>query len=277
MRNSYLPDYLVVWMPAIEQADPFNDLMMLLVKAGTLDKTDASIYILGLKKGIITSGDIVDAQITPRQTTAADHLRKLFNAGYFESTLGEGNRKGKGRAREFRATPPDTVLKDLLEMYQGVNQVLEKIKEHRELLSEAHEGDDEIWVIKPQKVALQKAALTMQNAKKSIKIYGHDCTWYNISSISAALSRVKKNKVGIYVTATDPEERTGKGLARMGIDIKRTSAMNIPFCLIDDSVLLLPCKGGVLENEYFVIATRQKYLVDNFVQMFEGMNKFEPK
>jgi hypothetical protein len=260
-------------MQASAVADPFNDLKQFLIKAGTLEETDANIYVLGLKKGIITSGDVVDAQILPRQTTAADHLRKLFNSGYFEGILAEENRKGKGRARKFKAALPEAVLKDLLEMYQGLNTILGKIREHREILAEAGETDDEVWLIRPQKMVIQKTALMIQGAKQSVKLYGHDCTWFKDTSINTALGKASKNQVHIIAVATAPDEKIIKGFKRIGVEIKQTSSVSIPFCLIDDSILLLPCRGGVLENEYFAIATRQKYLIGNFIQMFNGIKE----
>jgi sugar-specific transcriptional regulator TrmB len=260
-------------MASAEQKDPFDALMAFIIEAGKLEKTDAAIYILGLKKGVITSGDIVDASIISRQTTAGDRLRKLSNAGYFEAVLKELNRRGQGRARKFKASPPQVVLRELLEMYQGVNQVLETVNEHREVLSEADPPDDEIWLIKPQKTAMHQVATVIGNAQTSVKIYSHDCSWFRVAAITNALVKARGNKIKISVIATNPNEQIEKWLKKIGGDLQNTKLPCVPFCVVDDATLFLPCAGGVLGNDYFVIKTKQRYLVDDFVEMFETMKK----
>jgi len=265
----------LVWMPSSIPEDLFEDLKLFLVESKTLDSTDADIYVLGLKKGAITSGDVLEARITPRQSTAGDHLRRLSNAGFFDSVLAEDNRKGKGRARAYKAAPPEAVLKDALDMHQRLNSILGKIMEHSELLSEAVQVDGEIWLIRPQKTAMKRASAMLQNAKKSIKIYGHDCTWFNDFSVNSGLAKAASGKVKVHAIATNPDVQTMKGLRGLGVTVAQTKTPCVPFCLIDDIHLLLPCKGGALENEYFIISTRQRYLVDCFVKVFEGMEKPE--
>lgn len=263
-------------MAPSESRDPFNELKKFLIEAVKLEEKDAAIYILGLRKGIITSGDVIDAHIVPRarQNTAGDHLRRLRHDGYFESGPEEENRRGKGRARKYKATPPEIVLKEPLELYKGLNQILGEIDEHREVLSETSELDEDIWILKSQKIGMQQFASMIRGARKSIKIYSHDCTWFEEPSVSNALRNAKQNKVGIQVFATNPDERIVKGLKKIG-DIARTKTRFVPFCIVDDSILLLPCKGGVFANEYFVVSTRQKYLVDNFVETFNSLQKSE--
>lgn len=260
-------------MATAEQTDPFDVLMAFIIEAGKLGKKDASIYTLGLKKGVITSGDIVDANIIPRQSTAADRLRKLANAGYFEPELKDADSRGKGRARKFRASPPETVLSELLDMYHGVNQVLETLNEHREVMSEADPVDDRIWLMKPQKAAMRQAAAIIENAQTSVKIYSHDCSWFRITAITNALKKASDNNVSVTVIATKLAEQTTKWLTKTGAAIHTTDFPSVPYCLIDDSTLLLPCNGGVLGNDYQIIKTRQNYLVKCFLEMFETIIK----
>lgn len=252
------------------ERDPFSELISFLTEATSLDDTDARIYALGLKKGIITSGDVVDEKLIPRQTTAADRLRRLANKRFFEHTLDEPRMRGKGHAKKYRAIPPQAALRDLLERYSGIQACIEKIKEHRELLSETAKLEDEIWLLKSQKVAINRVAAIIGSAKESVKIFSHDCTWHSNERIRKSLSKVVANRVNVEIFATEPNERIVKGLEKMGIPVTKISVAYLPFCLIDNSLLLLPCKGGTLSTEYFVILTRQKYLVDNFIKTFNS-------
>lgn len=252
------------------QRDPFVELVSFLTEASKLDEIDARIYTLGLKKGIITSSDVVKEKLISRQTTAADRLRRLANEKYFECTLDEPKMRGKGHARKYRAIAPDVALQDFLEKYRGIHACIEKIKEHRELLSETTELENEIWLLKRQKVAVNRVATIIRSAKKSIKIFSHDCTWYDHARIKDSLVKAISNKVSIELFATEPNERIIRGLKKIGIPVNKIPVAYLPFCLVDDSLLLLPCTGGLLSTEYFVILTRQKYLVDNFLKTFSS-------
>ena len=259
------------------QKDPFADLMALLVETHRLDEDDAKIYVLGLKKGIITSGNIVKEKIISRQPTASDRLRRLTNEGYFECTLDEQKMRGKGHTKKYKAIPPEVVLQDYLRNYGEIHACIEKIKEHRELLSETTELENEIWLLKPQKVAMNRTATMIRSAKQNVKIFSHDCTWFYDTEIKDSLGRAISNKVPVQLFATEADERITNGLKKMGISLIKSSAVCLPFCLVDDSLLLLPCSGGVLSTEYFVISTRQKYLVDNFIGIFNSLSNWSKK
>lgn len=253
--------------------DPLKELITHLVEADRLDITDARIYVFGLKKGIITSGDVFDEKIVLRQTTAADRLRRLASKGYFQRTPDEPRMHGRGHAKKYRAIPPEEALYDFLQKYDKIQDCIEKIKESRELLARTSEEtrlEDEISLLKPQKVAVSRVAKIIQSAKQSIKIFSHDCTWFDHPKINESLVMASSNKVTIQIFATEADKRIVKNLKKMGVSIKKISVAYIPFCLVDDSMLLLPCIGGTLSTEYFVILTGQKYLVENFIATFNS-------
>lgn len=253
------------------RTDPFDELITLLLSTGILDETDAKIYVFGLKKGIITSGGILRERIVSRQSTGADRLRRLSDGGYFESTIGESKIRGRGHGKKYKAIPPEVSLLDFLLKYGEIQGCIDKIRDARELLSEEQEQEDEIWLLKPQKVALHRIAGIIQNAKQSIKIFSHDCTWFDHLEIRESFSLANSKKIDIQIFATKADERTIKGLKKVGISVSNVSAPYLPFCLIDNSLLLLPCTGGTLSTEYLMIMTSQKYLVDNFMTTFDSL------
>jgi sugar-specific transcriptional regulator TrmB len=259
------------------QENPFDVLLSFLIEAGKLNEIDAKIYVLGLKKGIITSGEVVKERILSRQTTVGDRLRRLANDGYFERTLDEPKLRGKGHARKYKAIPPEVALSSFLEKYQGIHDCIEKIKESRELQSETTELENEIWLIRPQKVAMSRVAAFIRSARQSVKIFSHDCSWFQISEIKDSLQIIASNKVPVQIFATKADEKIDKALKKIGIHLLKTAATYIPFCLIDDSLLLLSCLGGLLSNEYFVISTKQKYLVNNFAETFNSISDWSKK
>jgi hypothetical protein len=53
-----------------------------------------------------------------------------------------------------------------LEKYRGSQDCIEKVREHRELLSETTELENEIWLLKPQKVA--RALVSIQKRFEAI-------------------------------------------------------------------------------------------------------------
>ena len=75
------------------------------------------------------------------------------------------------------------------------NTILGKIREHREIFAETSESDDELWLVRPQRMVIQKTASMIQGAKRGIRLYGHDCTWLRDASINAALAKANKNHV----------------------------------------------------------------------------------
>ena len=234
-----------------------------------LDEIDATIYALGLKKGIITSSDVAE-ETKLRQPTAGDRLRRLSSKGFFEVTphVGETPASGRGHPRKYRVVHPRIALKDLLKEYDKLPPTLGLIDQHFEVLAESTGQEGDLWLLQPEKIALEKASMMLRGAERSIKIYSHDCTWFWDEGIKNALKDAISRGVTVQVLATNPERKITKGLASINAELYILDFRGPPFCLIDDSLLILPKKEGTLRTQYSLISTNGRYLVDNFGKMY---------
>jgi len=252
-----------------EENKSFLVVKTFLTISGKLDEMDATIYALGLKEGIITSSDVAVATGL-RQTTSGDRLRRLASKGFFEVTphVGEIPTSGKGHPRRYRVVHPKIVLEDLLKIKDELRPALDIIDQHLEVLAESAGPEGDFWLIQPQKIALKKASSMLRGAERSIKIYSHDCTWFWDEEIKNALKDAITRGVAVQVLATNPDRKITKGLASINIELYILDFPGPPFCLIDDSLLLLPKKEGTLHIQYSLISTNERYLVDNFSEMY---------
>lgn len=251
---------------------PFTVVKTFLTVSGKLDEMDATIYALGLKKGIITSSDVVE-ETKLRQPTSGDRLRRLASKGFFEVTphVGEAPASGRGHPRKYRVVHPRIALKDLLKAYDELRPTLNLIDQHFEVLAESTGQEGDLWLIQPQKTALKKASAMLRGAERSIKIYSHDCTWFWDEGIKNALRDVISRGVTVQVLATNPDRKITKGLASINAELYLLDFLGPPFCLIDDSLLILPKREGTLRTRYSLILTNDGYLVDNFSKMYVNL------
>jgi len=262
----------------VKEKDPFEELQSFLVRIYKLDEIDAKIYALALKKGILTSGIVITEMPELHQQTVSDKLRRLSNKGFLISTPRVVGVKSEAKRYPIKYLPvsPRMVLRDTLTMYAHIDKVvLSQIDEHLELLStkQSEEFDEDIWIAKPEEIAMSRWGSAILNAKDRIQIYSHDCTWFNDDGIRNALRGASSKGVKIEVIATHPESKVTVGLSKMGINVDVTDQPNIPFCIIDKKLLFIPFKGGKLGTRYLFLMTGQKYLIENFVNFFSNVYK----
>ena len=118
------------------------------------------------------------------------------------------------------------------------------------------------------RVALRRGSVMLRGAERSIKIYGHDCTWCNDESIMNALKDAASKGILVQVLATGPDEGVAKVLMNIKVELYVIDFPGIPFCLIDDSMLIIPRKEGTLQTQYSIISTNDKYMVDHFGNLY---------
>jgi len=258
---------------SVREKDPFEELQLFLVQTYRLDEIDAKIYTLALKKGMVTSGIVINEMPELHQPTVSDKLRRLANKGFLAATPRVRGTKSDAKRYPSKYLPvsPRLVLKDSLAIYEHVNKVvLSQIDEHMEVLStkESEELDEDIWITKPEEIAMIRWASAIQNAKNSVQIYSHDCTWFNDDGIRNALRTASSQGVKVEVIATQPDSRVISGLSKIGINVNLTNLPNIPFCVIDKKLLFIPFRGGKLGTRYLFLMSGQKYLVENFMKFF---------
>jgi len=249
--------------------DPFVLLKKFLAASGTLDESDATIYALGLKKGTITSSDAAEATGL-RQTTSGGRLKRLASKGFFEVTphVGETPASGRGYPRKYRVVHPRIVLKDLFDMFETLLPKMDIIDQHLEVQAESTSEEGNLWLLRPQRVALRRGSVMLRGAERSIKIYGHDCTWCNGKNIMNALKDAAAKGILVQVLATNPDKKVTKVLMSIKAELYVLDFPGIPFCLVDDSILIMPRKEGTLQTQYSLIFTNDKYMVEHFGKLY---------
>ena len=249
--------------------DPFVLLKSFLAISGRLDETDATIYALGLKKCTITSSDVEEATGL-RQTTSGGRLKRLASKGFFELTphVGETPASGRGYPRKYRVVHPRIVLKDLFDMFGTILPKMDIIDQHLEVQAERTTEEGNLWLLRPQRVALRKGSVMLRGAERSIKIYAHDCSWCNDESIMNALEHATSKGISVQVLATKPDKKVAKFLKGIKAELYVLDFPGMPFCLVDDLVLIVPRKEGTLRAQYSIISTNDKYMVEHFGKLF---------
>lgn len=250
------------------EKDLFEELHSFLVTTEKLDPTDASIYVLALKKGIIRSSDVSDEFPKIRLNAAIARLKALAERGFLEVAPKETISK-RPYAMSFKAIHPRTALKDIVEKAIELPNLLGRYDEHWEFLAENLDQGTGIWLAKSAKVAIALGASMISGAKKEIKIYCHDCSWFEYMDIQSALEDALTNKVSVSVIADGAHVRIAKKLMEMGISLYSCGNFKgPPFCIIDNCWLILPAQTGTLSKKYSSVRTNNKYLVDHFASLF---------
>lgn len=245
----------------------FDRIRRFLTKCGIMDESEASIYVLGLEKGVLTTRMVQETQGI-RQSTAGDRLRRLSKAGYFEETPPKGG--GRGRARKFRVVSPRTALSEILVGFRGFEEDLALVDEHLELLGDI-EPEEEVWISSPQNVALKSLKDLVESATDSIQISSHDCTWLEEPELASALRLATEKNVQVTVLAN----RLGKEVTREKfsavkiIEILESKTKGPAFLIVDSKTIVLPLKQRGISSEYHGLKITNKDLVERFLKLFE--------
>lgn len=153
-------------------------------------------------------------------------------------------------------------------MFKKLLPKLDIIDQHLEIRAESTGEEGDLWLLRPQRVALRRGSVMLRGAEHSIKIYGHDCTWYNDRGILNALKNVTSRGILVQVLATNPNKKVVKHLTNIKAELYVLDFPGLPFCLIDDSILIMPRKEGTLQTQYSLIFTNDKYMVDHFGRLY---------
>lgn len=252
------------------QVDPFGEVANFLVVTGLLDDANAKIYALGLRKFSITTADVIREFPEMRQTTAGDCLRRLSRLGYFENTPSDS--KSKGKAKKFRSIAPRIALKRIMEQSSRLPESIAMIDEHFEHHMESANEEEEIWLVQSEKASFLKGASIIKSAKKSIKMFSNDCSWFNDDGIRSALEHLVKRNVSIIVKA-NPGQRESEGLKAIGVRIISVKEKGPPICIVDDRILLQVTMVGSVRTRYNLMTTSQPYTVRKHLELFESLGR----
>ena len=252
-----------------QKRDIFKELLSFLITTGKLDQKDADIYVLALKKGVIKSSDVSDEFSDVRPSTAITRMNRLAKKGFLEVLPKETTRR-RPYAVKFRAIHPKIALEEVVEKAIALPKLLELYDEHWEFLAEKAKLDSEMWLAKSQKAAIGIGCSMLRGSKKEIRIYSHDCTWFNNVDVQTSLQDARSNGITITVIAHNPEDGIVEMLTNMGISVHACKGFcGPPFCVIDKQWLFLPVQSGTLSKQFSVMRTNDKYLVDNFLSLFD--------
>jgi hypothetical protein len=252
-----------------KKEDLFRTLHSFLVATGKLDTTDASIYVLALNKGVINSSDVSDEFPNIRSNTAIARLKTLAKKGFLESVSRETSSR-RPYAVTFKAVHPRIALKEVLQKTLELPGLLSQYDEHWEILAENPRQDTEVWLSKSEKVATSIGASILSGAKQEVKIYAHDCSWFNNFDIQQSLADARSNGATVSVVAHNP----GKDIAISLVDLKVAlykceECFGPPFCIVDKNWLFLPVQSGTLSKQFSALRTNDQYLINNFLSLFE--------
>lgn len=251
------------------EKDIFKELYSFLVTTGKLRPKDANIYVLALKKGIIKSSDVSNEFPKIRPNAAIARLKDLADRGLLEVAPKETVSK-RPYGMNFKAIHPRIALEDVVKKTLELPKLLERYDEHWEILAEKPIQDTEIWFAKSVRAARNIGASMLGGAKKEIKIYSHDCSWFEKIDIQTALENAVSNGVAVAIVADNPPKKIAEKMIEMGISMSCCkNCYGLPFCIIDKRWLFLPTQSGTLSKQYSAIRTNDKYMVDNFVSLFE--------
>jgi len=251
------------------EKDLFKELHSFLVTTGKLGETDANIYVLALKKGVIKSSDVSNEFPEIRPTTALARLRALVNQGFLEFLPKETASK-RPYAINFKAVYPRIALRAVVEKSKELPYLLERYDEHWEFLAEKPKEDTETWLAKSARTAISIGASMLNGAKQEIEIYSHDCSWFGNIDIQTSLENALSNGVTVTVIADRLAASVANKMVEMGISLYACkNCYGLPFCIIDRRWLFLPTQSGTLSRQYCAIRTNDKYMVDNFLSLFK--------
>lgn len=252
-----------------KKEDLFKTLHSFLVATGKLDTTDANIYVLALNKGVINSSDVSDEFPNIRPNTAIARLKTLAKKGFLESVSKETSNR-RPYTVIFKAVHPRIALKEVVQKTLELPGLLSQYDEHWEILAENPRQDTEVWLSKSEKIATRIGASILSGAKQEVKIYSHDCSWFKNLDIQQSLVEARSNGATISVVANNPEKGVATSLADLKVSLyKCEKCFGSPFCVVDKNWLFLPVQSGTLSKQFSTFRTNDKYLVNNFLSLFE--------
>ena len=252
-----------------DEKDLFKELYSFLVTTEKLDPTDSNIYVFALNRGVIKSSDVSNEFPKIRPNTAIARLKGLARKGLLEVAPKETVSK-RPYAMSFKAIHPRIALEDVVEKSMELPHLLERYDEHWEFLAEKQVEDTEMWLARSAKVARSIGASMLSGAEQEIKIYSHDCSWCEFIDIQTSLENAVSNGVKVTIIANEPSQRITEKLIEIGTSLYICkNSYGLPFCIIDGRWLFLPTQSGTLSKQYSAIRTNDKYMVDNFVSLFE--------
>jgi sugar-specific transcriptional regulator TrmB len=238
---------------------------------------EASVYRVALEKESVTSGSVCRSIQDLRPSTAKDILDRLATRGLLTQTPRKaeqsGTQPGKGEKTHYKVIPPDVAFAEFSDKYQKFKSDLDKIGEHLEVRSETEQLNSEIWLTRSPKIASRQAAGIISGAKESLKIYGHDCSWLADADLKDAVMKAAEGNVRVEIVATDLNRNFQRSIQSAGVKTRITDFVTMPFCLVDNSRLLMPHPSGEVKREFGLLSTTNQYMVNHYLETFGSMTK----
>jgi predicted transcriptional regulator len=260
-----------------KEKDVCKELTTFLVSIGTLEQIDADLYALALGKGEITSKavHIEFPKIAPNN--AINYLKKLEDKGFLERSSKETRGKHPYTIL-FKPVHPKMALKKVLENLKSLPGVLGKFDEHWDHLVEGTKQNTEVLQATNERVGFAIGASIIRSAKREIKIYSHDCTWFHNYDLQESIEKALSNNVTVTVIAENPEQSLAKKIIDAHISLRSCgNSFGPPFCLVDEDWLFLPVKSGILSQRFSPIRTNDKYLIHNYRRLFDTILGYSVK
>ncbi len=252
-----------------DMAEVLGNVKQFLVKRLRFSAEEASVYVAGLEEGTVTSVSL-GKKVSLRPATVLGILRRLMDRGLFLSSLDDGS--GKGHAVHYVAIQPEEAFRDFHKEYERFASDLDVLSEHLDVQAETGNRSNEMYLLRTKSSAVARGATLISGAKKSIKIYGHDISWLAKPELESALEAATRRRVEVDLLATDIHRHSERIVQKMGISPKRVGFHGIPFCVIDDSTLLLPHTGGDFGSDFGLLVTSNTYTVGNYLKTWDQIH-----
>ncbi len=231
-----------------------------------LSENEMKIYLLGLERNKMSSGDIVSSlEISPQ--AASDIMKKLAAKGYFIPEVHKGKRGAGRTGRVYHVVPPSQKFPEL----QGISSVMDRIDEILENMEDT--GVEQGFLeLRKEETAHSILIDQINNVNNEILISSNDCSWIEYSSIIRCLSHCAQRNISIKVAVNNASTETCKILESLGAKVYLcNSAVSPPFIILDNKLLFMAFSTSQYSKRYGLLQLDNQYLISKFAGLFNSM------
>jgi len=236
------------------------------LKLVNLNEREVNVYLLGLEKIRLSSGDIVNFLGISAQT-ASDIIKRLAGAGFFIPEVQKGRKGAGGKGKIYRVVPPSQKFPEL----QGISSAMDRIDEILEN-TEGIEVEDGFWELRKEETAHSILIEQINNVNSEILISSNDCSWIEESSITRCLANCAQRNILIKVIVNNASPETCKILESLGAKVYPcTSTISPSYVILDKKLLFMAFSTSQYSRRYGLLQLNNQYLISKFSGMFNSM------
>jgi len=244
------------------------------VSKSLMDTNDAKVYMELWTNGQQTTRQLERNLILP-SSTLQNAKKRLLSKGFIEETPGEGNKRSTPQI--FRATSPtdiiDTYLSDAKEIQSLIDELGADLEVERPKKEQRRQlSNNWLFIRHEEHVSLKTISKKLENAKKSIMIYGTDCDF--IGRVFDILVKKQRNGIRVEIIGTfegERGERSKKLLEKHKINHSITKLKFMPFCIIDENDLMVGIEP--IRGKHSCMFIDNEYAIERYCSLFKGLKE----